>query len=205
MSTVQDGAKRRPRGTLDRAMVASAALEMIEEHGVDALTMRSLASDIGCGTMTLYRYVSDREDLLESVVEILISELDIARLVQHGDQRPVGWPHVFREVMAGYRELAFRRPRAFELLALAPYESMPVLPHLEDTIRAFTAAGLSYEDALLLLGLADAFATGFLAVWVRSGSSEHRTRLGQLHNRETYEQGLTVIQLGFERLLETQK
>ena len=192
-------ASRRPRGSLDRATVATAALELIETRGVEELTMRSLAAHIGCGTMTLYRYVQDRDDLLEAVVERLITELDVPSVIaQSGDDWRVG----FQNLMSAYRELAFRRPRAFELLALAPYESGPVLPHLEQTVSFFQQTGLSEQDSLLLLSLADAFSTGFLAVWVRSKDSGHHPVLGNMHNLYTFERGLAVVLAGFERLLE---
>lgn len=160
--------------------------------------MRSLAGHIGCGTMTLYRYVHDRDDLLEAVVERLIAELGVQNLTE---QSNADWREGFQQLMHAYRELAFRRPRAFELLALAPYESGPVLPHLERTVAFFQRAGLSEQDSLLLLSFADAFATGFLAVWVRSKDAEHRTVLGNMHTLETFERGLTVVLEGFERLL----
>lgn len=160
--------------------------------------MRSLAAHIGCGTMTLYRYVHDRDDLLAAVVERLIAELGVQNLTE---QSNADWREGFQQLMHAYRELAFRRSRAFELLALAPYESGPVLPHLEQTVAFFRRAGLSEQDSLLLLSFADAFATGFLAVWVRSKDAEHRTVLGNMHTLETFERGLAVVLEGFEQLL----
>ena len=53
---------------LDREVVVRAALRAIDARGPHSLTMRGLGQDLGVEAMSLYRYVSGREDLLEAVV-----------------------------------------------------------------------------------------------------------------------------------------
>jgi len=80
---------------LDRRRVLGAALELIEEEGLRALTMRRLGARLGVEGMTVYHYVPSREALLDGIVEMVIDEL-------YGDpevhmQAPDGWqPYIQR-------------------------------------------------------------------------------------------------------------
>lgn len=65
----------RPR-SLTEDKVATAALAVIDREGLTALTMRSVAQELRMGTMSLYRYVSDRERLERLVVELVLSGVD---------------------------------------------------------------------------------------------------------------------------------
>ena len=68
----------RPALPLDR--ILAAALELIDEHGADALSMRSLAQHLGSGTATLYRHFGSRSELVALVVDRMIGEIDLGSL-----------------------------------------------------------------------------------------------------------------------------
>ena len=68
----------RPALPLDR--ILAAALELIDEHGADALSMRSLAQHLGSGTATLYRHFGSRSELVALVVDRMIGEIDMRRI-----------------------------------------------------------------------------------------------------------------------------
>jgi AcrR family transcriptional regulator len=76
----EDVKSRRPRGRpalpLDR--ILAAALELVDEQGADALSMRSLAQRLGSGTATLYRHFGSRSELIASLVDQIIGEIDTA-------------------------------------------------------------------------------------------------------------------------------
>ena len=65
----------RPALPLDRILVA--ALELVDEQGADALSMRSLAQRLGSGTATLYRHFGSRSELGALVVDRMIGEIDM--------------------------------------------------------------------------------------------------------------------------------
>lgn len=56
--------------------IAAAALTIVDRDGLDALSMRSVAEELGMGTMSLYRYVSDREHLERLIVDCVLREVD---------------------------------------------------------------------------------------------------------------------------------
>lgn len=72
-------AKRRaPRErTLSREAIAAAALQIVDEEGLDAMTMRRVAERLGTGAASLYAHVASKEELVELVVEQVIGELEI--------------------------------------------------------------------------------------------------------------------------------
>jgi len=63
--------------SLSIAGIAAAALGVIDRDGLAALTMRAVASTLGTGAMSLYRYVEDREQLERLVVELVLSAVDL--------------------------------------------------------------------------------------------------------------------------------
>ncbi|MEU6038605.1 TetR/AcrR family transcriptional regulator [Actinomadura sp. NPDC047616] len=65
----------RPR-SLSPARIAEAALAVIDRDGLPALTMRAVAQELGMGTMSLYRYVDDRQELEGLVVELVLGAVD---------------------------------------------------------------------------------------------------------------------------------
>lgn len=64
----------RTRTALGREEIARAALEMLDEEGVQALTMRRLADRLGAGTMTLYGYFRSKQELLDAAVGAAVED-----------------------------------------------------------------------------------------------------------------------------------
>jgi AcrR family transcriptional regulator len=72
---------------LDR--ILAAALEVVDEHGADALTMRSLAQRLESGTATLYRHFENRSQLVAMVIDHLIGQVDLD--ARSGAELPWQW------------------------------------------------------------------------------------------------------------------
>lgn len=66
----------RPR-SLRPEQIAAAALAVIDADGLAALSMRAVARELGMGTMSLYRYVADRDELEVMVVDLVLAEVDL--------------------------------------------------------------------------------------------------------------------------------
>ena len=65
-ATARRPAGRVPRNTLSRGQIVDAALALIDTEGLDAATMPRLAQQLGVGTMSLYRHVQDKDDLIDA-------------------------------------------------------------------------------------------------------------------------------------------
>ncbi|MGC7098127.1 TetR/AcrR family transcriptional regulator [Amycolatopsis lurida] len=62
-----------PERSLTLAMIVQAAIDVADAEGADALSMRRIAAELGAGTMSLYRYVSGKDELLLHMVEEVIA------------------------------------------------------------------------------------------------------------------------------------
>ncbi len=102
-------ARRAPRQrTLTKQAIVDAALAIVDQEGLDALTMRAVASALGTGPASLYAHVASKDELVEAVVEQVIGEIEIGeepdpetwieQLLQMGRQMRAMW--------AGHRDLA---------------------------------------------------------------------------------------------------
>ncbi|TKJ32316.1 TetR/AcrR family transcriptional regulator C-terminal domain-containing protein [Blastococcus sp. CCUG 61487] len=118
------------RGSLDRRRVLGAAVEFIDMHGYEALTMRRLGAYLGVEGMALYRHVSGREALLDGVVETVMDELygdpDVLMAPDHG------WQDFLHRLAHGVRRIALAHPAVFPLLASRP----PAAPWVRPPLRS---------------------------------------------------------------------
>jgi AcrR family transcriptional regulator len=133
--------------TLTRAVVLSAALELIDRDGADGLSMRRLARELGRDPMTLYRHAPNKAALLQAVAETVLAELEV------GPSGP-DWASQLRHVARQYRRLALAHPNVVPLLVTLPLSTplalrpLGVLRPLEDIVELLMGAGFSGADAL---------------------------------------------------------
>lgn len=167
--------------------------------------MRALASEIGCGTMSLYSHIRGRDDLISAIIETLLNGSGIPATAARAFPR---WQELVTQLHLAYRDLALNYPGSFELLALAPYDVAPVAGYLEGLVEALRRTGLPPDQAYEVLGAVDAYATGFLTVWARTEANSKKSdaeaspHLKGLRSLEVFERGLQVFIEGFEREFE---
>lgn len=129
------------RGNLSRERIAQAALALIDREGLDALSLRTLASDLGCEAMSLYHHVRNKSDLLDAVVDVLLQEWAMPPL----DSAP---PRaLLLQITDAYRAMARRHPRAFVLLTNRRFNTPVGLGALEHVLQVLMRAGLSPRQA----------------------------------------------------------
>lgn len=113
---------------LSRELIIETALAQIDGGGVQGLSMRSLAQELGVEAMSLYRHVHGREDLLEGVVALMLEDLTEnldEELMHH-------WQGFLQALAHGVRRIALEHPRAFPLIAT----SHPAAPWLRPPLRS---------------------------------------------------------------------
>ena len=64
------------RAPLNRERVLSAAVVLADEAGVEQLSMRKLAQELGVVPMALYKHVANKEELLDGMVDVIVGEVD---------------------------------------------------------------------------------------------------------------------------------
>src|SRR5438067_2489071 len=110
--------RRAPRErSLSREAIAAAALAIVDREGLDAMTMRTVATSLGAGAASLYAHVASKEQLLELVIEQVIGEVPIP-----GEPDPEHWQEQLKELARSIRSV-FSRHRD---LARASFARIPV-------------------------------------------------------------------------------
>lgn len=107
--TVQQS-ERLPRGSLDRATVVAAALELADREGLSGVTMARVAAELGSSAMSLYRHLRDKRELLEAIADRALAE--IPTIAQDG--RP--WRVRLEEYAMGVRRVSLRHPALVEVV-----------------------------------------------------------------------------------------
>jgi AcrR family transcriptional regulator len=155
----------RPRGrppTIDRDAVLDAALRLLDAEGVEALTMRRLASELGVSAMAPYRYVGSKDELLMVLVDRLAGRL----VYPPRPPDPKGAMLVLWSTI--YDSLA-EHTWVPEVLARRRMMAPSVLGAIEEIHAALRDAGLSIEAAVRAYRLMWNFTLG--ALLVRAGAS----------------------------------
>ncbi|MEV0714302.1 TetR/AcrR family transcriptional regulator, partial [Asanoa sp. NPDC050611] len=75
-----------PKPAYSRAQITEAAIRIADAEGLEAATMRRIATEIGAGAMSLYRYVPSRDNLVELMADQVTGEIDVTGMPS-GDWR----------------------------------------------------------------------------------------------------------------------
>ncbi|MBN3507612.1 TetR/AcrR family transcriptional regulator C-terminal domain-containing protein [Mycolicibacterium septicum] len=123
----------RPR-SLSQAQLAAAALAVVDADGLEGLSMRAVARWLGLGTMSLYRYVADRDELEALVVDLVLGEIEPGP--PRGSAR-----QQLTELAERVRVAAARHPAVVPLLLTHRHRSPASLRWGEMVLGVLTAAG----------------------------------------------------------------
>ncbi|HSK23822.1 MAG TPA: TetR/AcrR family transcriptional regulator [Egicoccus sp.] len=134
MAVNDDAPSRTP---LDRALILRAAIEVADERGLEALSMRSLAGRLGVTAMSLYNHVANKDEILGGMIDAVFDEIEL----------PAGaeWKAAIRTSSLSAREALVRHPWASELLTSALSPGPARLRHSDWQLRTLRAGGLSDE------------------------------------------------------------
>lgn len=128
-----------PRGRrLSRDRVLRAAIALADAIGIDALSMRKLAEELGVVPMALYKHVADKEELLGGMVDVVVGEID----------PPVGgtnWKSAVRQRILSARRSLQRHSWAPGVIESRTNPSPAVLAYIDSMIGIFRAGGFSAD------------------------------------------------------------
>lgn len=150
---------------LDRERIAAAAVELVDRDGLERFGVRRLAQELGVDPMSIYHHIKGKAALLDAMSEAVIAEAAVVAAGSSDD-----WEEIARSTAHRYREMAYRHPRVFPLLATRPQTSAAALTALERLVSAMRSAGLPDQviaDAPLTLF---AFLNGYLLAVLSEGA-----------------------------------
>ncbi len=129
---------------LSRAAVVEAALSLIDQDGVEAVSMRSIARLLSVDAKSLYNHVRDKDDLLDAVTERLLRSIVVH--VPTGDLRAD-----LRGVATAFRTAAQAHPRAATLVLTRQVQSVAALAPTQSILEVLLAAGFAPAEAVHLM------------------------------------------------------
>lgn len=147
------------RVPVTRQRVLAAALRVVDEEGLDALTWRRLGQELDRDAMTLYRHAPDKAALLDGIVELVLDELEIP----DGGQ---DWQTQLTRTAHDFRRLALAHPHVVALIVTRPLTTplglrpRGTLRPLERLLQILTNAGFSAPVALKVYRLYIGFLYG---------------------------------------------
>jgi Transcriptional regulator len=124
------------RERLSRERVLAAAVDFTDRNGLDAISMRRLAAELGVVPMALYKHVADKQALLDGMADLVLAEL--------GPIRPAAdWRSTVRTRILSARSLLLRHPWLRRVLETRPQQTAITLGYLDGLIAVFRGAGFS--------------------------------------------------------------
>jgi AcrR family transcriptional regulator len=134
----------RPR-SLTNDDIARAALAVIDRDGLAALAMRAVAVELGMGTMSLYRYISDRAQLEALVVDLVLAEVDFV------PPKRASWQKRLAVLAERVRAAIGAHPEVVSLTMVHRQSSVNSLRWGEAMLGVLTAAGFAGQDRAIAL------------------------------------------------------
>jgi AcrR family transcriptional regulator len=115
-----------------------AAVELADEAGLDALSMRNLAQELGVVPMALYKHVANKEELLDEMINAIV--LQIEPLKDDSD-----WKQALRHRILSARKVLLTHPWAPHVIESRKSASPVVLDYMDSLIGIFLRAGFSLD------------------------------------------------------------
>jgi AcrR family transcriptional regulator len=145
---------RPSRSPLTRDRVFRAAVRLADRHGLEALSMRRLATALKVEAMSLYNHVANKDDLLDAMVEHVYAEIEVP--IDMPDWREAMW-HRARSAREAFR----RHPWATAVLESRVRPGPENLCHHDAVLGVLRRAGFTVELAGHAYALLDSVTFGF--------------------------------------------
>jgi AcrR family transcriptional regulator len=169
---VRRSTARAAREPLSRDRVLRAAVELADAEGIDVLTMRRLAQALGVEAMSLYHHVSNKDDILVGMVELVVAEFDL----------PVAgtadWKEELRRSSTSAHEVLRRHPWAPNLILSGPGTGTARFRSMDAILGCLREAGFSAELTDHAYHALDSHVMGFTLWQVGISSGMSRLRGG---------------------------
>jgi TetR/AcrR family transcriptional regulator, tetracycline repressor protein len=160
----------RTREPLTRERVIEAAMRVMDGEGLEAVSMRRVAREVGVEAMSLYHHVEDKEDLLDGICEHVMAQFDFPEPVED-------WAENCRRGARAWRRLLQAHPAVMRLFAeqRGPIRSIDSVRPTEFALRILRSCGLTDRDTAQAFHAFGGYIQGFVMMELGSiagGSDE---------------------------------
>jgi len=142
------------RAPLSKELVLRTAVALADRHGIESLSMRKLADELGAGAMSLYYHVPNKEELIDGMVDIVFSEIEPPPL-------ELDWKTAMRRRAHSTREVLNRHRWAVGLMEGRMKPGPAGIRLREAILGCLRRAGFSIEMTIQAYSVQDAYIYGF--------------------------------------------
>lgn len=144
------------RAGLSREMIGATAVEIADADGFDSVSMRNVARELDAGTMSLYHYVRNKDELLTLMGDTIMGELLVS-----DDELSGEWRENLFRVARETRQAFKRHPWIFEAMGQPVGSGPNGLRHFEQSMAAVSELRVPPRDRLELITAVDDYVFGF--------------------------------------------
>jgi len=123
---------------LSKERVLGAAVALADEGGVDALSMRRLAQELGVVPMALYKHVANKDEMLGGMIDVVVGEID-------PPLSGTDWKTAVRQRVLSARSALLRHPWASQVIESRTDPTPAVLKYMDSMVGMFRAGGFSID------------------------------------------------------------
>lgn len=134
-----------PRVRLSRERVLRAAVSVADAGGIESLTMRRLAVELGAEAMSLYYHVANKEAILDGVIDVIMSEIDEAVRRTEAPPAEDDWKTALRLRILAAREVMLRHPWAPGVFETRTTANLAVVRYFDAVVGLLRGGGFSYD------------------------------------------------------------
>jgi len=128
----------RTREPLSRERILQAAVALADQGGVESLSMRKIAQELGVVPMALYKHVANKDELLDGLVDVVIGEID-------PPVEGVDWKTAMRERILSARRALLRHPWASKVIESRAEPTPTIIGYIDSMMGIFLAGGFSVD------------------------------------------------------------
>jgi AcrR family transcriptional regulator len=139
---------------LSRERVLLAALRLADAEGLEALSMRNLAQELGVKAMSLYNHIKNKDDLIDGIVDIVVGEIEVPDF-------KLDWKTAMRRRAISAHEVLLRHPWATMPIVSRINVGSAMLRYVDTTLGCLHEAGFSLEMADHIWNAMDSHIYGF--------------------------------------------
>lgn len=143
------------RAPLSKDVALTCAVIVADAEGLEAVTMRRLARELGVEAASLYHYVSGKDEILDGLVDVVSAEIELPSPTDD-------WRAATRRRAHNTRAVLRRHPWAVALMASRTTPGPATLRVLEAGIRCFRQGGFSVPMAAQAISTVDSYVHGFV-------------------------------------------
>lgn len=150
--------------------IVTAAIELADAEGFDAVSVRRVAAKLKARPMTLYSFFSRKDDLVELMADQIIGEVIL-------DTVPADWQQALRAIALRTREVTLRHPWLITALSQRPPIGPNAVHHIEQSLAAVASLGLDNSRVRSLLIAVDVYTVGAATIALAEHHMQQRDQL----------------------------